>query len=144
MTPSWFLVIQALASGAQVISIVFLIGQLLLMRGQLLASQQNITSQQKELAKQTSASVQVSQAANLFEVFKYLEEPRHLTARRIVDTLVDKDFDQWTEEERDAADLVRRLWTIAPTLQRMNLYHRITYNTTTEIRFCDIGGRSSR
>jgi hypothetical protein len=121
MTPFWFLVVQALASGAQVISIIFLIGQLLLMRGQLLASQQNIISQQKELAKQTNASVQASQAANLFEVFKYLEEPRHLVARKIVDTLIDKDFDQWTQEERDAADLVRRLWTIAPTLQRMSL-----------------------
>jgi len=121
MTPSWFLMIQAFASGAQVISVVFLIGQLLLMRGQLLASQQNIISQQVELARQTNASIQTSKAANLFEVFKYLEEPRHLAARKIVDTLVDKDFNQWSREERDAADLVRRLWTIAPTLQRMNL-----------------------
>jgi hypothetical protein len=121
MTPLWFLVVQALASVAQVATIVFLVLQVRFARAQVLAAHENIRSQQEELSKQTTAAIKASQGSNLFEVTKYLESPDLILARRIVNSLSEKPFENWTEDEKHAADLVWRVWTHAPIWQRMGL-----------------------
>ena len=121
MTPVWVLIVQAMAAIAQVITIVFLLVQLSLTRAQVRAAQESIQSQQAVASSQTTAAIRVAQGANLLEVIKYLEEPRHLDARRTVDSIGNKPFHRWNRNERRAADTVWRLWTIAPILQRMGL-----------------------
>lgn len=118
MTPTWFLVVQTLASVAQVATIVFLVLQLRFARAQVIAAQENIRSQQEELGKLTTAAMKASQGANLLEAIKYLESPERILARRIVNSLSGKPLENWSTDEKNAADLVLRVWTLGPIWQK--------------------------
>lgn len=121
VTPTWALVVQAVASIATVANLAFVFYQLRLMQRQVNAAKESIESQRLQLESQIEAQVRTTQGANVFQLLSYLEEPRHLEARAISRTLADKEYSDWSDDERSAADLTARLWTQAGIIQKLGI-----------------------
>jgi hypothetical protein len=64
------------------------------------------------------------QGQNLFAIIMYLEKPEHLQARATVNTLQGKPLKRWSAKERQAANIVWRLWTTASIFQKRKLIPR--------------------
>lgn len=73
-------------------------------------------------AQEASMRVQLDHAdrsekiRNTFELIKYLEEPQHLEARRTMGPLAKKEFADWTDEERNAGEMVSGMWEVGATI----------------------------
>jgi hypothetical protein len=62
-----------------------------------------------------------SRGQHAFALVNYLEEPRHLHVRTIANSLASKSFASWTAEERDAADMVWRMWNVSCVFQSLQV-----------------------
>jgi hypothetical protein len=60
-----------------------------------------------------------SRGQNAFGLVEYLEDPRHLQVRAVVDRILTKSYDAWTSEDHSSADMVWRMWNVSCVFQSL-------------------------
>ena len=119
----WFSALQAAGTILVAVNLVFFVRQLRLMNRQITAFDNDSRTREKQFEHQTELMAQQVRAQNLFELTKYLESPDHLSARKRVTQIgfSGKPYSKWKDADREAADTVARVWTIAASWQRMGV-----------------------
>jgi hypothetical protein len=132
----WLSALQAAGTVVVAANLVFFVRQLKLMSRQIASFDEDAKARQRQFEHQAELMAQQVRAQNIFEVNKYLEKPEHLRARKRITLLAQsrKPYLAWSDDDREAADDVARVWTVIANWQRMGVlpeqYIQIAHGNT--------------